>query len=132
MIQGGGVELNELHVLDSSLGSVNHGDTVSCSNHGIRGCLVDGANTTGRHKCCLGQESMYFPCPHVQNIGSVTLDVVRMSGHVLSQMVLSQDFDGKVLTVHMDIGVVLNPVDQRLLNFGTRGILVVQDTEIGV
>ncbi|OPZ95480.1 MAG: hypothetical protein BWY72_02090 [Bacteroidetes bacterium ADurb.Bin416] len=132
MIQGSRVKLYEFHVLHRPLGPIDHGNAVTSGNHGVGGCLVDGANTTGSHEGCLGQKGVYFPCPHVQNIGSVTLNVIGMPGDILSQMMLRQDFNGKMVTVYVNVGMVFNPVDQGLLDFSTRRILVVQDTEIGV
>ena len=43
MIQGGGVKLYELHILDRTLGAIDHGDAVARGDEWIGSGLIDGS-----------------------------------------------------------------------------------------
>ena len=44
------VELYKLHVLHLTLGTINHGYTVTCGDAWVGCCLIDGTSTTSCHK----------------------------------------------------------------------------------
>ena len=47
-------------------------------------------------------------------------------------MVLGKDFHGKVVVKHVDVGVSLDGLDERHLDFMARVVGVVQDAELAV
>ena len=47
-------------------------------------------------------------------------------------MVLGEDFHSKVVLINVDIGIVLNGLDERHLDFVARIVGMVQDAELAV
>ena len=68
----------------------------------------------------------------IQDVGAVALNVGRASCDDFAQVVLSEDFHGEVVLEDVDVGVVLNSLHERLLNFVSGVVGVVQDAELAV
>ncbi len=51
MIERGRVELYEFHILNRSLGTVDHRDSVACRHKRIGRCLIDCPDTSGGYEC---------------------------------------------------------------------------------
>ena len=66
VMQDGRMELYELHISHSTLGTINHGDTVARSNDGVRGGQIDRAATT---------------CTHDGNLRQIGVDLLRLGVH---------------------------------------------------
>ncbi len=119
MIEGGGVELYELHVADGSLGTVDHGYAVAGGDKRVGGGGVDGTHASGGHYRYARQESVYASGGFVEHVCAVAGDVGGAPRHYLAQVVLRDDFYGEVVLVDVDERVFLNCLDERELDFGT-------------
>ena len=132
MIQGGGVELDELHVLNGSFCAVDHGDAVAGCHEGICGRGVDSTDTSGSHQGHPGQEFVDGSCLGVENVSTVASDVGCPTCHNLSKMVLRYDLDSEVVFKNVDIGILPNLTDEALLNFEAGVVGMVENTEFRV
>ena len=56
----------------------------------------------------------------------------RAAGDADTQMVLRDDLHGKVIFLHLDIGIVTHSLHQSTLYLGSRIVGMVQDTELRV
>ena len=74
MIKRCGMELDELHILYETFGTVDHGNTVSGSNQRIGGVAVNSTYTSRSHQRHFGKESIHFARVFIQHIRSVALD----------------------------------------------------------
>ena len=93
---------------------------------------VDGTHAAGGHEGHFGKEGLYLAGIEVEYIGTVALDVGRLSGDGNSQMVLGDDFDGEMFLKDGDVGVLSDGLDEAVLDFGTGVVLVMEDAELGV
>lgn len=132
MIERSGVELDELHVADLSLGAVDHRYSVAGGDQGVGGCRVTCADTAGGHDGHLGQERVNAVVLFVENVGAIAGDVGGAAGDNLSEMVGSDDLDGKPVLEDVDVGVIAHLFHQSALNLGTGVVGVVKDSELGV
>ena len=82
MMKHGGMELYEFHVGHRSLGTIHHGDTVTRSNHGVRGGLIDGTTATRTHHRDLRQVRIHLLGIRVQHIGTVAVDIRCATCHL--------------------------------------------------
>ncbi len=130
MIEGGRMELYEFHIFHRTFGTVNHGDTVSGSHQRIGGGLVDGSYSS--HQSHFGKVSIYFSGLRVEDISAVTFDIRCLAGNGHSQMMLCQDFNGKLVFDYRDVRMPLHGFNQAVLYFRSRVIFVVKDTEFRV
>ena len=74
-MQHGRMELHELHVGNSTLGTVYHSDTVTGGNDRIGGGQIDGSTATRTHHGDLGKISVYLLRLGIQHIGAIALDM---------------------------------------------------------
>ena len=132
MIEGCGVKLHELHVFHRALGAIDHGYAVASGDERIGGGAVHRAYAAGGHKGDARQEGVDLACGLVEHIGAIALNVAGAAGHYLAQMVLGDYLDGKVVFIHVDVGVILNRLHQRLLNFVAGVVGMVQNAELRV
>ena len=129
MEQGGGVELDEFHVLDGTLCAVDHGDTVAGGHQGVGGCLVDGSGAAGRHDGDTRQELVDAAALLVEHVGAVAGDVGGASGDDAAQMVLGYDLDSEVVLEYVDVGIAAHGLDESSLNLEAGVVGVVKNAE---
>ena len=94
--------------------------------------MINTAHTTRGHEGHTRQEGIHLAGLLVEDISAVALDARRTARHNLAQMVLGEDFHGKMVFKHVDIGVVLDGLDERYLDFVTGVVGMVQDAEFAV
>ena len=126
------MELDELHVLDRSLGAVDHGDAVAGGDKRVGGGGVDGADAARGHDRHARQEGVHLLRGLVQDVCAVAGDVRRAARHNLAQVVLGDDFDGEVMLEDVDVGVVAHSLHEPALNLEAGVVGMVEDAELGV
>ena len=112
MEEGGRVELDELHIADSSFGTVHHCDTVARSDQRVGRVAVDGFATACCHNRHFGQESIDFAGVFVQHVCAVAFDARRIAGDDDAQVVLRDDLYRKVMVEYRDVGMSLDRFDE--------------------
>ena len=132
MVEGGGVELYEFHVLDCSLGSVHHGYAVAGGHEGVGGGGIDRPHAACGHQCDLGEERVDRPGGLVEHVSSVACDVGCATGHYLAEVVLGDDFDGEMMLIHIYVGMVTHAVYEAFLYLETGVVGMVEDAELAV
>ena len=129
VVQHGGVELYELHIGYGSLGTIGHRDAVASGNDGVRcGQVYSTASTCTEH-CHLSQIRVYLLLG-VQHVGTIALDVGRTACDAHTQMVLGDDFNGKVMFLDIDVWTRLDGLHQSTLYLSTSVVSMVQDAEL--
>ena len=127
MVEGGGVELNEFHVLYGSFGAVDHGYTVAGSNQWIGSVSVYGFATSCCHDGHFGEEGIHFSGIFVQYISAVAFDTRSVAGYNDAQVVLGNDFYREEICEYGDIGMLFYGF---VLYFRACIVFVVQDAEL--
>ena len=126
------MELHKLHVLDQSLGAIDHGDAVSGCDLGVGGGGIDSTRSAGSHERDAAEVGVYLLGLGVEDIRTVTLDIGGTSGDAYTQMVLRDDLHGKMVLQHLDMRVAAHRCHQSALDLRTGVIGMVQDTELRV
>ena len=132
MIEGRGMELDELHVLHRSLGTVDHGDAVARGHQRVGGVAVHGLAAARGHDGDFAEEGVHLARLFVQHVGAVALDARRVARHDDAQVVLRDDFHGIVVGEYRDVGVLFDGFDEAGLYLRARVVLMVQDAELRV
>ena len=131
VIERRGMELHELHILHCSLGAVDHCFTVACSNDGVGGRLVDSSTATCTHDGNLAQIGVHLVF-RVKHIGSVTIDVRSAPCDPGTEMMLRDDFHGKVILLDFNVGIGPDGGHERALYLGAGVVGMMEDAELGV
>ena len=126
------MELYKLHVLNGSLGTINHSLTVTSSYHRVGSGLIYSAATAGTHQRNLTQISIHLLCFGVQYVSTIAVDVWCTACHASSEVVLSDNLHGEVVLLDVDVRTVAHSLHQSALYFGTRVVCMVQNTELRV
>ena len=126
------MKLHELHVLDRSLGPVNHRDAVARGDVRVGRGGIHGSRSACCHQGDAAQEGVYLMGIGVQDVCAVALDVGSLAGHLDAQMVLCDDFNGEMVFQHGNVLVGSHGSHQSSLNLKARVILVVQYPEFAV
>ena len=113
MIQGRGMELDKLHVLDSTLGTIDHGDTITSSYQRIGRGAVNRTNATRCHQGHARQEGIHLASLLIEDIGTIALDARSAACHDFTQVVLGENLHGKVVFIHVDARIGLDRLDER-------------------
>ena len=132
IVEDGGVELYELHVLHGSLGPVDHCDAVSCGDHRIGGHGIDGSHTACRHERDSAQERVDLPGLGVEDVCSVAFYVRCPARHLYAEVVLCDDFHGVMVLEHGDVAVVPHGFHQPALYLETGVVGMMEDAEVAV
>ena len=69
------MELYKLHIGNCSLGTVDHGNAIACSNNGVGGRHIDGTAATGTHHGNLGEIGVDFLRVGIEYIGTIALNI---------------------------------------------------------
>ena len=118
--EGGGVELDKFHVLHRSLGAVGHGDAVAGGDVGVgRRTVHRPAAACAEHRDAR-EKGVDFPCVGVEDVGAVAFDVRGAPRHLHAEVVLRNDFHGKMILEHGDLRVRLDGLNQAALDFEAR------------
>ena len=123
------MELNELHILYYTFGTIYHCDTVACSNKRIGSMTINSLATAGSHYCNSRQESIYLASSLIKHIRSKTLDARSMTGNNNTQMMLSDNFYRIEVAEYSNVRMTLYFFYQTSLYLCTGIILMMQDTE---
>ena len=132
MIQCCGVELHELHVLHRSLGTIDHGNAVACSHQGVGGGVINQAHATRRHERHARQESVHLAGFLIEDVCTIALDARRATCHDFTQVVLSENLDGKMVLIDVDVGIGADGLDKRRLYLVAGIVGMMQDAELAV
>lgn len=132
MEQGGGVKLDELHVLYSAFCAIHHRDAVAGCNKGIGGGGVHSACAACGHEGGACQELVYIAGVLVKDICAVAGDVLGAAGNNFAEMVLGDDLYGEVVLEHIDVRILPHFTDKALLNLKACVIGMMQYPEFGV
>ncbi len=132
VVEGGGVELDELHVLGDRLRTVAHGYPVARRHDGVRGRGVDVAAAARRHDGELREHGLDLVGPLVEDVGAEAGQPAGVASDELAQMVLRQQVDGEMVLQHGDVRMVSDRLDQCPFDFGPRQILMVEDAVLRV
>ena len=132
MIECCGVKLHKFHIFYSSTGTVNHGYAVAGSNGGIGGCLIHAAYSACSQHCHFRQEGVNVVALLIEGIHPVTFDVGCVLGYNFAQVMLCENFNGKIMLVQLNFGMIAYLFVQAFLNDKSGIILVVQNTKFGM
>ena len=132
VIKGSRVELNELHILNCSLGAIYHGNAVACSHKRIGGGAIHGTHASGSHERDAREERIDGFSLGIENVGTIAGDIGSATGHHLAEVVLGANLHSKAILKHVDVGVLLHSLDETFLYFGPGVVLVVQNAELRV
>ena len=124
------MELDELHILDLPLGTIDHGYTVAGSYLRVGRRGIDGPRSSGSHQRDAAQVSIDLLRLRIENVCSVALDIGCPARHTDAQMVLRNDLHGKMILQHLDIGVVAYRFHQSALDLETGIIRMVKNAEL--
>ena len=124
------MELDKFHVFHNTFGTINHGNTVTGCYQRIGGLAVNGFTSTGSHNGYFRKESIYFASFFIQNVCAITFDTLIVSGNNDTQMVLGNNFYRKEMSEDSNVRMSLYCFNQASLYFGSRIVLVVEDTEL--
>ena len=130
--QGRGVELDELHILHNSLGTVYHSDAVACSYEWIGRLAINSLATASSHYGDFGKVGVNHACVFVEHIGAIATDARGVASDNDAHVVLGDNLYGKVVGQHRYVGMCLHCLDERGLNLGTRIVLIMKDAELGM
>ena len=126
------MELYEFHVLDAPFGTIHHGNAVARGNVRVGGGSVDGTCATGCHQCDAAQIGVHLAGIGVQNVRAVAFYVRCAACDANAQVVLRDDFHGKMVLQNLDVWVAAHSLHQSALYFCSGVVSMVQDTEFGV
>ena len=126
------VELDELHILHRTLGTIDHRNAVTGRNLGVGRCRIDSACSTGCHERDTAQVGVYLLRLGVEDIRTVALDIGGATGYPYAQMMLRDDLYGEMILQHFDIGVIAHRSHQTALDLKSRVVRMVQNSELRV
>ena len=132
VVKAGGVKLHELQIFQHTACTMYHGYAVASRDDGCRRGGVYIAHAAGGQQGHLGQIGVYLVGLAVQGVGSEAVNVGCVFRYPLAQVVLGDDIDGELVFLELDVGVVVDGLQQSALYLGTSVVFVVQDTELGV
>ena len=132
VVEHRGMELHELHVGHGALGAVDHGYAVAGGYDGVRRGLIHCAHAAGTHHGHSREVGVHLLGLGVEHVGSVALYVGCAARHFNTQMVLRDDFYGKVVLPDVDVGAGSHCLHESALNLGTGVVGMVQYAELGV
>ena len=132
IVEYGGMELHELHVLYLALGTVDHGYAVAGGNVGVGRGGVYGSGSARGHQCETAQIGVNLSGLGIQYVGAVAFDVGRAASDADAQVVLCDDFHGKVVFQHFNVGIAAHGFHQSALYLGSGIVGMVEDAEFGV
>ena len=132
VVERRGVELHELQVSQHAAGAVNHGHTVAGGDDGSGGGGIDVAHAACGQEGDLGEVGIDLIGAAVEGVNAIAFDAGCVFGDPLPKMVLGDEVDGELVFFQLDIGVVVDCLQESAFDFGTGIILVVQDAELGV
>ena len=113
------VELYEFHVGHRSLGAIDHGYAVARGDNGIRGGEIDGSAAACTHDSDFRQVGVDLLGDRVEYVGPIALDVRRAACDADAQVMLGDDFDGKMVFLDLDVGTGFHGLHQSALNLST-------------
>ena len=132
VIEGGGMELDEFHVLDRAFGTIDHRNAVARRYERIGCGLVDRSHAACGYEGDARQECVDFAGLRVEHIGSVAGDVGSAACDNLAEMVLGDNLDREMMFEDIDILVGSDGFDKRLLDFKAGVVGMVEYAELGV
>ena len=132
MIERGGVELHKLHVLHRGFGAIGHGNAVAGGYVGVGGGGVNGSAASGGHHRDARQEGVNLAGVGVEDVGAIAFDVGRAARNLDAQVVLGDDFNGKMVLEDGDGGVGKHGFDEAALDFEAGVISMVQNAKLAV
>ena len=132
VIERGGVELHKLHVFHRGFGAIGHGNAVAGGYVGVGGGGVNGSAASGGHHRDARQEGVNLAGVGVEDVGAIAFDVGRAARNLDAQVVLGDDFNGKVVLEDGDGGVGKHGFDEAALDFEAGVISMVQNAKLAV
>ena len=132
VVEGGRVELHELHTAHGPFGAIDHRHAVAGGHLGVGGVLIDHPHAAGGHHRHLGQHGGYVVSGRVEDVGAVAGDVIGATGDLDAEVVLGDDFEGNAVLENLDVLVPLGGLDEFLLNLVAGDVLMVEHSELGV
>ena len=126
------MELHKLQVLQHSAGTVNHGNAVTGGDDGCSGGAVHIAHAACGKQRYLGEVGVYAVGLGVEGIHSIAFYVGCVLGDSLAQVVLGDDVDGELVFLHLDVGVVVDGLQQSSFYLLAGVVFVVKDAELRV
>lgn len=132
MIEGGGMELDEFHILHSALGTIHHRNTIARGDKRIGGSGVDGTNASRCHHGDTGQEGLHSSCLLIKHICTVAGYVGSATRHDSAQMMLGDYLYGKMMLEDINIGIGPHSLHETRLDFSPRIVSMVENTEFRV
>ena len=132
VIEGGWVELDELHVLHGALSTIDHGNAVACGDERIGSGVIHSSHTA----CCdegqSREEGIDLSCLLIENVSTIALNVGGATGNDSSQVVLCENLDSEMIVKDIDVLMSLYCLDKRLLNLVTSVVGMVKDAELAM
>ena len=132
VVEGGRVELDELHAAHDPFGAIDHRHAVAGGHHRVGGVLIDHAEAAGGHHRHLREDGVDLLGLGVIDVRPVAGDVGRAAVHLHAEVVLGDDLHRQTVLVNFDVRVLPRGHDQLLLDLIAGDVLVVQDAVHGV
>ena len=129
VVQGGRVELHELHVGHGRAGAVRHGDPVAGGNVRVAGVEVDLAGPSRGKERDAGGEGLHRAALDVQHVRAQAAVFVEL---FLQHLRLGDEVDGDMVFVDGDVVVRQGRLDQGALDLAAGDVLGVQDAPLAV
>ena len=132
IVQGGGMELHELHVLHLALGTVHHGYAVARGYFGVCCRGIHGTCAACCHHGNLGQIGVHLVGFGVQYVCTEAFHVWSAPCHTNAHVVLGDDLHGKVVFQYRYVLVLAHGLHQASLYLKTCVVGMMQYSEFRV
>ncbi len=127
MVERRRMKLNEFHIGDASLRSVDHRHPIACGHVRIRRMEIYLAGASAGKEGRPGQESLYPLTLRVVDVGTVAVNIRTQAGDMLAEVMLGDELDRKVVLVDIDVGMCARIRQKRPFDLAARRIGRVHD-----
>ena len=101
------MELYKFHIVNNTLGSIYHCNSISCGNQRIGGSMIEITNTPRGNQRNARQELMNDPAFQLKHIGTIAFNIGQVPLNQFAQMVLGDNFNGEKILEHVNIWMVV-------------------------
>ena len=130
IIKNRGMKLYKLHVLDCSLSSIDHCDTIASSYNGVGGHCVDSTHTTSCHKCYLTQKSINLLGIRIENIRTITFNIWSSTRYLYPHVMLCNNLNSIMIFKDSNIRISPHSLHQSTLYLKACVISMMKNTKI--
>ena len=132
IVEARGVELHEFQVTENTAGAVDHSYAVARGDDRRSGGGVNVSHAAGGQQGDLGQVGINSVGIAIEGIDTIALNIGRVLGDTLAEVVLRDDVDGELALFDFDVGMGAGGCEQPAFYLLTSVVLVVEDAKLGV